>query len=163
VIGSRFLEVAIMAPVPKTRGQSVPMLVNGEGAAEVVGALAPYGFRMEALCEPFGTAAAIKMCRSIVVKGMEALLTELMLAASKLGAEERVFASLQESFPGMEWKQLAAYMMDRVAVHGVRRSQEMYEVAATLRSVGVEPIMAEAAAKRQLLGATANDSAAPRV
>jgi 3-hydroxyisobutyrate dehydrogenase-like beta-hydroxyacid dehydrogenase len=145
----RFLEAAIMAPVPKRRGQGVPMLVNGAGAAELATALAPLGFAMEPLDAPFGTAAAVKMCRSIVIKGLEALLTECVLGASRFGAEERVFASLQKSYPGLDWKRLADYMVNRVAVHGGRRAREMEEVAETLRSVGIEPIMAEAAARRQ--------------
>jgi 3-hydroxyisobutyrate dehydrogenase-like beta-hydroxyacid dehydrogenase len=146
---ARFIEAAIMAPVPKRKGQSVPMLITGSGAAGLAESLAAFGFAMEAMDAPFGTAAAVKMCRSIVVKGLEAILTECVLGASRFGAEDRVFASLQQSFPGVEWKQLADYMFNRVAVHGERRAREMEEVAETLRSVGVEPIMAEATARRQ--------------
>jgi 3-hydroxyisobutyrate dehydrogenase-like beta-hydroxyacid dehydrogenase len=146
---ARFLEAAIMAPVPTRRGQSAPMLINGSGAVELAESLAPFGFAMEALDAPYGTAAAVKMCRSIVVKGLEAILTECVLGANRFGAEDRVFASLQQSFPGLEWRRLADYMINRVAVHGERRAREMEEVAETLRSVGVEPIMAEAAARRQ--------------
>lgn len=144
-----FIEAAVLAPVPKLRGQSVPMLINGEGAAALAETLAPLGFRMEPLAAEFGTAAAVKMCRSIVIKGMEALLTECVLAASRFDAEERVFASLQQSYPGIQWKQVADYMVNRLTVHGQRRAHEMDEVAETLRSVGIEPIMAEATARRQ--------------
>jgi 3-hydroxyisobutyrate dehydrogenase-like beta-hydroxyacid dehydrogenase len=146
---AQFVEAAIMAPVPQKRGQAVQMLVNGGAAAPLAATLAPLGFSMELLGGPFGTAAAVKMCRSIVVKGLEALLTECVLAASRLGAEDRVFESLQQSFPGIEWRRLADYMVNRVAVHGGRRAREMEEVAATLRSVGIEPIMSEATARRQ--------------
>lgn len=144
-----FVEAAIMAPVPKRNGQSVPMLINGNAAAGLAALLSPLGFHMEAMDAPFGTAAAVKMCRSIVVKGLEAILTECVLSASRFDAEDRVFASLRQSFPGMEWKQLTDYMVNRVAVHGERRAREMEEVAETLRSVGIEPIMAEATARRQ--------------
>jgi len=150
---AKFVEAAILAPVPKQRGQSVPMLTGGEDAAALADALAPLGFCMEPVPGGFGTAAAVKMCRSIVVKGLEALLTECVLAASRFGAEERVFASLQQSYPGIQWMQLADYMVNRLALHGERRAREMEEVAATLRAVGVEPIMAEAAARRQEWGA----------
>ena len=143
--GARFVEAAIMAPVPLRQGHLVPMLLNGSGADT----LAPFGFQFEKLEGPWGTAAAVKMCRSIVVKGLEALLTECVLAASHFGAEERVFESLQRSFPGITWKELADYMVNRVSVHGERRAHEMDEVAETLRSAGIEPIMAEAAARRQ--------------
>ena len=40
-------------------------------------------------------------------------------------------------------------MVNRAVVHGERRAREMEEVAETLRAIGVEPIMAEAAARRQ--------------
>jgi 3-hydroxyisobutyrate dehydrogenase-like beta-hydroxyacid dehydrogenase len=151
---ARFIEVAIMAPVPKMKGQAVPMLISGGpidggAAADVAAALAPLGFDMETLDGPFGSAAAVKMCRSIVVKGLEAILTECVLGASRFDAEERVFASLQKSFPGIEWKRLADYMVNRVVVHGERRAREMEEVAETLRSVGVDPIMSEATVRRQ--------------
>ena len=72
-----------------------------------------------------------------------------MLAASPYGADERVFSSLSESFPGIDWKRLADYMVGRVVLHGERRAREMEEVAETLRSLGIEPIMSEAAARRQ--------------
>lgn len=146
---ARFIEAAILAPVPKHKGQSVPILTNGPGAAALAGALNPFGFAMESLEAPIGTAAAVKMCRSIVVKGLESILTECVLAASRFGAEERVFASLGQSFPGIDWQRLADYMVNRVVVHGERRAREMEEVAATLRAVGVDPIMSEAAARRQ--------------
>jgi 3-hydroxyisobutyrate dehydrogenase-like beta-hydroxyacid dehydrogenase len=149
VIGPRFVEAAILAPVPKQRGQSVAMLVNGDRAAALAAELNPLGFSMEPLSDPIGTAAAIKMCRSIVIKGMEALLTEFVLAANHFGAEERVFASLQKAYPGMDWKRLADYMVNRVTVHGERRAREMEEVANMLRDAGIDPIMSEAAARRQ--------------
>ena len=79
------------------------------------------------------------MFRSIIVKGLEALLTECVLGASRYNADERVFASLAESFPGIQWKQLADYMVGRVVVHGERRAREMEEVAATLREIDIEP------------------------
>ena len=140
-----FVEVAVMAPVPPY-GHRVPMLLNGSAAAQFAEALAPFGMKFEVLSGRIGTAAAVKMCRRIVVKGLEALLFECVLSASRFGAEDRVFASLNESFPGIDWKKLADYMVGRVMVHGERRAHEMEEVSETLRSTGIEPIMAEAAA-----------------
>ena len=60
-----------------------------------------------------------------------------------------MFQSLNESWPGLDWKKLADYMVGRVAVHGERRAREMEEVAETLRAIGIDPIMAEATARRQ--------------
>src|SRR5262249_19893849 len=145
--GAKFVEIAVMAPVPPY-GHKVPMLAGGEAAPEFLEQLAPFGMRVEIAAREVGVASATKMFRSIVVKGLEALLTECVLGASRYGAEPRVFASLAESFPGIDWKQLADYMVGRVVVHGERRAREMEEVAETLRSLDIEPIMSEATARR---------------
>jgi 3-hydroxyisobutyrate dehydrogenase-like beta-hydroxyacid dehydrogenase len=146
--GASFVEAAVMAPVPPY-GHRVPMLLGGTAAPQLLDSLSPFGMRFDVVSETIGAAVAVKMCRSIVVKGLEALLFECVMGASKYGAEERVFASLQESFPGIDWKKLADYVVGRVVVHGERRAREMEEVAETLRSSGVSPTMAEATARLQ--------------
>jgi 3-hydroxyisobutyrate dehydrogenase-like beta-hydroxyacid dehydrogenase len=153
--GATFVEAAVMAPVPPY-GHRVPMLLGGAGAKAFADALSPFGMRLEVVSENVGTAVAVKMCRSIVVKGLEALLFECVMGANRYGAEARVFASLQESFPGIDWKKLADYMVGRVILHGERRASEMEEVAETLRAEGIDPIMAEAAARLQDWGARLN-------
>lgn len=146
--GANFVEAAIMAPVPP-QGHMVPMLLGGEAAPSFVELLAPFGMRMEVVStDQIGRAAAVKMFRSIVYKGLEALIFECVLGASHYGAEPRVFASLNQSFPGMDFQKLADYMVGRVVVHGERRAREMEEVANTLRELGVEPIMAQATVRR---------------
>ena len=156
--GSRFVEGAIMAAV-KPHGHRVPILLGGIHASAVLDLLGPHGMRLEVVSEQVGAAAAVKMCCSIVVKGLEALLFECALAARRYDADERVFASLNESLPGQDWTKLAGYMMSRVLEHGERRAREMEEVAETLRAAGIEPIMAQATARRQELGAQLNDFA----
>jgi len=143
-----FVEAAVMAPVPPY-GHRVPMLLGGNGASIFAETMAPFGMRLEVLDGGVGTAAAVKMCRSIVVKGLEALMFECVLGASQYNADDRVFASLNESFPGIDWKKLANYMISRVVIHGERRAHEMEEVAQTLRAIGIDPIMTEATARRQ--------------
>jgi 3-hydroxyisobutyrate dehydrogenase-like beta-hydroxyacid dehydrogenase len=104
--------------------------------------------RLDVMQAEIGAAAAVKMCRSIVLKGMEALMLECVLAASKFGADERVFASLDESYPNMNWERVASYMIGRAVLHGERRAHEMDEVAAMLRENDIEPMMADATARR---------------
>ena len=145
--GAQFVEVAIMAPVPP-QGHRVPMLAGGGSAADFVARLAPFGIRAEVVGTRIGTAAATKMCRSIIVKGLEALLTECMLGASFYGADARVLASLNASFPGLDWPALADYMIGRVVVHGHRRAREMEEVGETLRAAGIDPIMTDSIVRR---------------
>src|SRR5215469_4206057 len=145
--GARFVEIAVMAPVPPY-GHKVPMLAGGHAAADLVSMLAPFGMRVEVASSEIGVAAATKMVRSIMIKGMEALITECVLAAGRFGAADRVFASLAETYPGVDWPAMADYCVGRVVVHGERRAREMEEVAETLRSLDIEPIMAEATARR---------------
>jgi 3-hydroxyisobutyrate dehydrogenase-like beta-hydroxyacid dehydrogenase len=145
--GARFAEIAMMAPVPPY-GHKVPMLAGGNGAPAFVEKLTPFGISAVIVSREVGTAAATKMFRSIMVKGMEALITECVLGATRYAADERVFASLSESFPGIDWMKLANYMVGRVVEHGERRAREMEEVVATLREIDIEPIMAEAIVRR---------------
>lgn len=144
----RFVEGAIMAPVSGA-DHRVPILLNGGWASELCSALSPYRMRLEVMDGPTGAAAAVKMCRSIVIKGLEALLLECTLAAGEYGAADRVYDSLAETYPGMDWRKIANYMMGRVLEHGERRAREMEEVVHTLRAAGIEPLMAEATARRQ--------------
>ena len=147
--GARFVEAAVMAPVG-AYGHRVPMLLGGPSASAFVAAMAPFGMKLDVLDgAAIGSAAAVKMCRSIIVKGLEALMCECVLAAGTFESDRYVFESLDESFPGMDWKKLADYMVGRVVVHGERRAREMEEVAETLRAIDIDPIMAEATVRRQ--------------
>jgi len=146
--GARFVEIAVMGPIPPQLHKT-PMLIGGAAAPEFQEMLAPYGMRMDVVStDQIGRAAAVKMFRSVIYKGLEALLFECVLGASRYGAQDRVFASLAESFPGIDWKKLADYMVGRVVVHGERRAREMDEVARTLEELGIEPMMAAATARR---------------
>jgi len=147
--GADYVEAAVMAPVPSQRLR-VPMLLGGKRAGEVAQALRDVGMNATALSDKIGVASAVKMCRSIVIKGLEALTLESMLAARRFGAERQVLESLNGTFPGMGWTgKLPDYLISRVAEHGVRRAAEMREVAQTLSDVGVDPVMASATAERQ--------------
>jgi len=147
--GASFVEIAVMAPVGPY-AHKVPMLLGGAGAKALKDTMSPFGMKMDVLDgAKVGSAAAVKMCRSIVVKGIEALLFECVMAATKFEADDLVFASLKETWPGIDWKKLADYTSGRVVVHGERRAREMEEVAETLKAIGIDPIMAEATARRQ--------------
>jgi 3-hydroxyisobutyrate dehydrogenase-like beta-hydroxyacid dehydrogenase len=147
--GADYVESAVMAPVPPQR-LKVPMLLGGRRAAELAPALQALGLNATYLACEIGVASAVKMCRSVVIKGLEALAVESMLAARRFGAENEVLASLQGTFPQMGWQEkLPDYLISRVAEHGRRRAAEMREVAHTLEGVGVEPTMARATALRQ--------------
>lgn len=147
--GADYVEAAVMAPVPPQRLR-VPMLLGGRRAAELAEALSGLGMNVTAIADRIGVAAAVKMCRSIMIKGMEALTVECLLAARRFGAEAEVLASLNGTYPGMGWlESLPDYLVSRVAEHGRRRAAEMREVAHTLADVRLEPTMALAIAARQ--------------
>jgi len=146
--GAAYVDVAVMAPATPYL-HKVPCLIGGPGAAALAPRAAALGMKMELVSPEVGQASAIKMFRSIVVKGMEAILVESMTASSEYGVESHVLASLQETFPGIDWEKLAGCMIERVVSHGKRRAAEMREVAETLEGIGLEPIMAAASAARQ--------------
>lgn len=147
--GARFVEAAVMSAVPKQRLQ-VPMLLGGMHAFEAAEFLRRIGMNATPLSDQIGGASAVKMCRSVIIKGLEALVIESLFAARKYGAEEKVLQSLAASFPAMGWEDhLPDYLISRVAEHGRRRAVEMREVAQTLRHVGVEPVMTLATSRSQ--------------
>jgi len=163
--GGRYVEMAVMTSVPPY-GIGVPMLSGGPHAAAAAPLLAALGFRVEPASEELGVASAIKMCRSVIVKGMEAIVIESFLTARRYGVERQVLASLAETFPGLDWEKSGDYFFQRVVAHGKRRAEEMREAAATVREAGLEPFMASAIADRQAwmaaLAATGVFADAPR-
>jgi 3-hydroxyisobutyrate dehydrogenase-like beta-hydroxyacid dehydrogenase len=145
--GAHYVEAAVMAPIPPY-GLQVPMLLGGDHAHSLSKALNTLGMRTRAVSEEIGIASAIKMCRSVMIKGMEALTMECLAAARAYNAEKEVLASLDETYPNMGWAdQLPHYLISRIAEHGERRAAEMREVAHTLSEAQIQPTMALAAAQ----------------
>jgi 3-hydroxyisobutyrate dehydrogenase-like beta-hydroxyacid dehydrogenase len=147
-LGGRYVEMAVMASVPP-HGIRVPMLSGGPHAAALAPLLATLGFNVAAASDRYGVASAIKLCRSVIVKGMEAIVIESFLTARHYGVEQPVLSSLAESFPGLDWEVTGNYFFQRVIEHGRRRAEEMREAAVTVRESGLEPLMAAATAERQ--------------
>ncbi len=146
--GGRYVESSMMTSVPPY-GIRVPMLLGGSHAETAKALLTPLGFGMEVASAEIGVASAIKMCRSVFIKGLEAIVIESYAAARHYGVEDRVLASLAETFPTIDWEKQGAYLFSRVAQHGRRRAEEMREAAVTVREAGLDPHMAAASAARQ--------------
>jgi 3-hydroxyisobutyrate dehydrogenase-like beta-hydroxyacid dehydrogenase len=126
------------------------MLLGGAQAETVAAAMQALGFNARAVSTRVGVASAAKMCRSVMIKGIESLTVECLSAARAYGAEDVVLASLRETFEKFRTTaDLPAYLISRVAEHGRRRAAEMREVAETLRDAGIEPLMSEACAALQ--------------
>ncbi len=150
--GGRYLEAAVMAPVLKP-GLAVPILAGGPHGAEAVPQLNRLGLNLSHVSEVFGRASAMKLCRSIIIKGLEALLVDCKAASESAGVSEEVFASLAQTFPSIDWPALAGSMRERVAVHGIRRAAEMREAGEMLSAMGLDPALALAVADAQQRGA----------
>jgi 3-hydroxyisobutyrate dehydrogenase-like beta-hydroxyacid dehydrogenase len=144
----RYVDVAVMAPVHPARHQT-PVLLAGPFAEVIEPILTALDMRASVAGGEIGAAAAIKMVRSVMIKGMEALTLECFLAAARAGVEPQIIASLSKSFPTLDWPKMVAYNLERMASHGTRRAAEMEQVADTLRELGVEPYMATATVARQ--------------
>ncbi len=146
---ARFVDVAILAPIHPKRHQT-PLLLAGEHAQALLpilideldmrGAIAP---------GEVGAAAALKMIRSVMIKGIEALTAECFLAAQRAGIAEEVAASLRNNYPTLDWNKVVDYNLERMASHGIRRAEEMEQVAATLTELGIAPLMTQATVARQ--------------
>ena len=145
--GGRYVEAGVMTSVPP-HGIRVPMLVGGPHAAALLPLLNALGMRATLASERLGVASATKMCRSVMIKGLEALVIESYAAARAHGVEDAMIATLQETFPGLDWTEQGSYFFSRVAQHGKRRAEEMREVANTVREAGFEPFMAAAIADK---------------
>jgi 3-hydroxyisobutyrate dehydrogenase-like beta-hydroxyacid dehydrogenase len=157
--GASYIECAVMAPVMKP-GLAVPILAGGPQAEEAAAVMNALGMNITPVAAEFGIASAMKLCRSIMIKGMEALMVDCAAACEAYGVKAPVFASLAETFPSIDWHALSANMRERVATHGVRRSAEMREAGEMLAAIGISPDLANAVADAQLRGVSRSGSGA---
>jgi 3-hydroxyisobutyrate dehydrogenase-like beta-hydroxyacid dehydrogenase len=146
--GGHYVEAGVMTSVPPY-GIKVPMLLGGARAAELAPVLTAWGMDAKVVSDRLGVASAIKMCRSVMIKGLEALVIESYSTARAYGVEDHVLPTLQETFPSIDWSAQGAYFFSRVVQHGQRRAEEMRESANTVREAGFEPFMASAIADKQ--------------
>jgi 3-hydroxyisobutyrate dehydrogenase-like beta-hydroxyacid dehydrogenase len=156
--GANYVDVAVMSPVD--RELAVPLLLAGPQADTAHAHLAALGFsNIRVVGSEIGQASAIKLCRSVMVKGLEALTAEMVCAASAAGVLDEVLASLDASEKAISWQERADYNLDRMLLHGKRRSAEMAEAAAMLGDLNIPARMTGATVRWQdLLGALELDS-----
>ena len=162
--GGLYIDVAVMAAV-RPRFHRTPLLISGPHVETAAPALAALGMSAKVHDGPVGSASAVKMIRSIMMKGLEALACECLLAGRKAGVIETVLDSLDDTYPGFDWRKSSAYMLERVMTHGLRRAAEMREVALTVDLLGLDSSMSRATADWQqkigdmALRATADEAA----
>lgn len=150
--GGRYVDVAIMSPVHPARHKA-PLLVSGPHAEQAAEMLEGLGMMPKVEAGDVGRASSIKMIRSVMMKGMEALVAECVLAGTKAGVADLVLDSLDKTFPGFGWKDRSAYNFERMMVHGNRRAAEMREVAITINDLGLNNGMSKATVDwQQMIG-----------
>ena len=143
-----YVDMAVMAPV-HPRGHKTPLLLAGDVTDRLFATLDQLGFDFETISDSAGDATAIKMVRSMFVKGLEAITVETLSAASKSGCFDYTWQSLQKSFPGLAWPDFAHYQFERTTQHGKRRAAEMRECARTFADLGLSGALGDAIADVQ--------------
>jgi len=147
--GGRYVEAAVMSPISPQR-LGAPLWLAGPHAAEFLPQARTLGFTGAAVYSASpGKAAAAKMCRSVIVKGMEALLAESLVTARHYQVEDAVLSSLKDLLPAADWSHLARYMIGRSLQHGARRAEEMREAVRTVAEAGLDPWMSRGCVERQ--------------
>lgn len=146
--GCGFTEAVAMDTVP-AKGAKVPILMCGADAQRWSSLLNQAGMNTSVIGERYGLAASTKLLRSIIIKGMESLFAESIEAAGRLGVQERVLDSMQATYPGLNWEEVAAYQLSRSVQHAARRAAEMKEAASLVKSLDIEPLMSNAIASKQ--------------
>lgn len=141
--GGRYVDMAIMAPVHPAL-HKVPLLTSGPHAQAATPVFAALDMTAEEAEGDVGVASSIKMIRSVMMKGLEALVLECVLSGQKAGVADVVLESLDKTYPGFDWKKRSAYMLERVMTHGIRRAAEMREVARTVEDLDLGGAMAQA-------------------
>ena len=141
--GVSVCDVAVMGTVPGNNHR-VPMLLAGDGAHAFDEAFTPLGMRLTVLPGEAGAASAIKMLKSVVMKGLPQLLLEAFQAAEKFQVLDTLVESLGDSLNGKSVEQLANTFTARTLIHAKRRSAEMDDVVATLEGAGVDASMSRA-------------------
>lgn len=134
--GGHYVDVAVMATITPKYHQTA-MLVAGEHAEAAIALMLALDMKPVHVPGPVGRASTIKMIRSVLVKGIEALTAECFSAATIAGVADEVAASLDASQTKDGWKDQAAYNMERMTTHGIRRAAEMREVAITLADLNI--------------------------
>ncbi len=150
--GARYVEGAVMAAVAGPR-LKVPILAGGPAAQQAADILNPLGMNLTPVSAEYGRASAMKLSRSIVMKAIEAAMIEMTAAARAWEVEREVIASLQQTYPGIDWTKLSASCAERVSKHGIRRAQEMREAGDMLQELGIDPALCLAIAGTQQRGA----------
>ncbi len=137
--GARYIDIAVMGGFFK-QGIKAPMLVAGEDVEPVVAWMNDNGFVATVLGRKPGSASSVKMIRSVLIKGVEALGVEAYVTAQRQGILDEVMGCMGD-VDDIGFANFVAMLVQTHIVHAHRRWEEMGLVGQTLRETGVEPLM----------------------
>lgn len=140
--GATYIDIAVMGGFFK-QGIKAPMLAAGQAVEPVVAWMNDNGFEVRVLGPRPGSASSVKMLRSVLIKGVEALGVEALVTAQRQGILEEVLDCLGDA-DQMPFRDFIAMLVQTHIVHAHRRWEEMGLVGRTLRETGVDPLMTEA-------------------
>jgi len=141
--GAAFCDAAMMGAIP-TFLHRVPILASGSGAERFRECLQPYGTNIRVIGTKPGQSSAIKLFRSIFMKGLLSLFIETLTATHRYGVDDMVLGSIAESLDGTPFRETARIQMTKGVVNAERMAHEMEEVIATLEELGVPAGMSRA-------------------
>ncbi len=141
--GAAFVDAAMMGAIP-TFLHRVPILASGSGAVRFRECMQPYGMNIRVIGTKPGQASAIKLFRSIFMKGLLSLFIETLTATHRYGVDDLVLGSVAESLDGTPFLETARVQMTKGVVNAERMAHEMEEVIATLEELGVPAGMSRA-------------------
>lgn len=144
--GALFVDVAVMASVP-VYGHKVPLIVSGQGAKQFSDILKKYHMNIKYYGEEVGKASALKMFRSIFMKGIAMLLLETIVGSHKYGVEDDVWNSIFETLTNSSAKRMNGWIT-RTVIHSERREHEMEEVLSMLQELKTDNTMSMATRKK---------------
>lgn len=145
--GALFVDGALMGGLTLQQ-HKVPTLVSGTGADKFIEVMTPYNMVLEKVSDLAGDAIAVKLVRSVYMKGVASLEVEMLEAAAKLGVEELVLNSISKTLDNSPFVKMLNFLVTASAIHAGRQAHEMLDCMVMLKDLGIEPIMTEATQKR---------------
>ncbi|MFQ5558697.1 MAG: DUF1932 domain-containing protein, partial [Acidimicrobiales bacterium] len=142
VRGIEFADVALMATVPG-KGAATPSLASGPAASAYRRLVAPLGARVEVIGAEPGAAASRKLLRSVVMKGLAAVVIEAMRGGQAAGDGAWLWGELVREITSADGD-LLARLVSGTGAHALRRQHEMEAAATMLRELGIDPVMTDA-------------------
>ena len=142
--GVFFVDAAMLGSLPKDKHQ-VPITASGNGAAKFHEVMTSYGMKITLAGEKAGSASAIKLVRSIFMKGIAALMIDTMQAADAYGVSDEIVASLGKSLDGIPFQSHLDRLVTGTALHCTRRAAELKGSVAMQEEAGLSPEMTLAA------------------